>query len=115
MGGPRADVVGVPDMQPRPEALTAIRPGQVAGAEPRACTCQRDRWAILICFPAAVARRGGQPRRQLTSTGARTAAAAAAGNQLGITSARDSSLRLCSAHLCTAVTCGIVLVTRWRG
>jgi hypothetical protein len=35
VGGPRADVVGVPDVQPRPAALTAIRPGQVAGAEPQ--------------------------------------------------------------------------------
>ena len=38
----------------------------------------------------------------------RPTVAARAGNQLGTTSARDSSLRLCSAHLCTAGTCGIV-------
>ena len=43
------------------------------------------------------------------------AAAAAAGNYLGITSARDSSARLCSARLYTAVTCGIERIPWWWG
>src|SRR5882724_497227 len=44
----------------------------------------------------------------------RTLQTAAAGNEVGITSARGGSRGLPPAHLCTSVTCGIVVASWWR-
>jgi len=43
------------------------------------------------------------------------AAAAVAGNEVGITSAHKSTPLLCSAHLCAGSTCGNTKAPWWRG
>ncbi len=67
--------------------------------------------AVLHDSPGPALRAPGTPE---LSGSQGTADTAAAGNEVGITSARGGSRGLPRAHLCTSVTCGIVVVSWWR-
>jgi hypothetical protein len=58
---------------------------------------------------------GGPPVLRGIRAAVRSGRRATAGNELGITGARDGALPLCPAHLCEGFTCGNTRKTWWRG